>query len=566
MRPNVLLCLFLGWTLAAAACAGAPVETSKRLDASAVRAPSAPPAAVAVADAAARAPIHARLLAFNDFHGTLKPPTGRVPNVAGEVGGAAYLAAHLRRLGAGQPDVLVVAAGDLIGASPLTSSLFHHEPTVDVMNTLGLSVTSLGNHELDQGMAELLRIKNGGCHPKDGCRFKSTFAGARYDILGANVTETKTRSSPLPPWVAREVSGIPIAFVGLTLQDTPRSVVPEGVAGLSFADEVTTANALVPEIRARGIEAMVLLVHEGGEVRSPALDACDDLRGPIVRIAEGLDRAFDVVVSGHTHALYNCTVAGRSVTSALSFGRVVTSVDLTIDPKTRDIVRSEAHQYAVTHDVSPDPAVQAIVDRASAEAGAIESRPIGRIAETLTGHGHDGRESALGAVIADAQLEATRKHGAEVALMNAGGVRSDLLYPKTGEEKEDGVVTYGEAFAAQPFGNQLVTLTITARQLVSVLERELGDGSGLLVSEGLEVRYSSSSGKRRVVEVKLRGARLDPTRPVRVTTNSFLAARNPVLAEGTHRVTGPLDIEALEAYFASHARVVAPKGRRVLRE
>lgn len=548
--------------LLATACVSASTERSKPPETRTTQPPSAAP----VADAAVAAPLHARLLAFNDFHGTLKPPTGHVPNVTGEVGGAGYFAAHLRRLGAGQADVVVVAAGDLIGASPLTSSLFHHEPTVEVMNALGLSVTSLGNHELDQGMDELLRLKKGGCHPKDGCRFKPTFGGAKYDILGANVTETKTSSAPLPSWVAREVGGVPIAFVGMTLQDTPHSVVPEGVAGLAFAEEVKAANALVPEIRARGIEAMVLLIHEGGEVSSPSLDACNDLRGPIVRIVEGLDRAFDVVVTGHTHALYNCTVAGRSVTSALSFGRVITSIDLTIDPKTRDVVRAEAHQHAVTHEIPPDPAVQAIVDQASAAASTIENRPIGHITETLSGHGRNGKESSLGAVIADAQLEATRKHGAQVSLMNAGGVRSDLLYKKSGEEKEDGIVTYGEAFAVQPFSNRLVTLTITGRDLAAVLERELGDGSGLLVSEGLVVRYSRSAGKRSVVEVTLGGKRLDPKSPVRVTTNSFLAERDPALKEGTSRVTGPLDIDALEAYFASHPRVSPPKTARILRE
>jgi 5'-nucleotidase len=511
-------------------------------------------------------PIHVRLLAFNDFHGNLNPPSGKVPKISGEVGGAAYFAAHLKRLGAGKPNVIVVAAGDLVGASPLSSALFHDEPTVEVMNEIGLSVTSLGNHELDEGIDEVLRLKKGGCHPKDGCKFSGTFAGQKYDVLGANVSSEKAKSAPLPAYVIREVAGVPIAFVGMPLEGTPHAVIPEGVAGLTFADEVKTANALVPELRGRGVEAMVLLIHQGGEVSSPALDDCNDFHGSIVGIVEKLDPAYDVVVSGHTHALYNCRVAGRPVTSALSFGRVVTSIDLTIDPKTRDVVKSEAHNHAVTHDIAPDVAVQSIVTRASAAAAPIENRVIGRITETLYAGARGGAESPLGSVIADAHLEATKKNGAQVALVNGSGVRTDLVYSKSGVEPEDGIITYGEAFAAQPFGNSLVTMTISGKDLVLVLEREMKEGSGMLVSEGLSVRIANDGGKKRVAEVKLGGAVVDPKASIRVTTNSFLASRDPSLKDGTNRTAGPNDLEALETYFAAHPRVSPPKTKRIVHD
>jgi 5'-nucleotidase len=520
----------------------------------ALRAPPPP------SNADAGAPIHARILAFNDFHGNIKPPTGHVPKLDGDVGGAAYLAAHLRKFGAGQRDTIIVAAGDLVGASPLTSALFHDEPTVEVMNAIGLSATALGNHELDKGIDEALRLQNGGCHPKDGCRFSPAFGGAKYAILAANMTMTNTRSAPLPAYVVREVSGVPIAFVGMPLEGTAHSVRPEGVAGLSFDDEVKTANALVAEIRSRGVGTIVLLIHEGGEVASPSLEGCDGLKGSIVGIAERLDPIYKVVVSGHTHALYNCRIADKIVTSALSFGRVFTSIDLTIDPKTKAVIGAEAHNHAVSHDIAPDPSVQAIVDRASAAAAPLENRPIGRISETLAARGRDGKESPLGDVIADAHLEATKKLGARVALVNASGVRTDLLFPKSGDEKEDGVVTFGEAFAAQPFENGLVTVTITGSDLASAIEREIGDGGGVLVSDGLTVRYSNASGKKSVA-LQLGGKPLDPKMRIRVTANSFLAERDPALKNGADRVMGPGDLEALESYFGTHPRVSPPKSR-----
>lgn len=540
-------------------CSRAPAEPAPR---SVELAPGRLPVA---RDAGAPATtIGVRLLAFNDFHGNLMPPTGGVPKVDGAVGGAAYFAAHMRRLASGHPNTLIVAAGDLVGASPLVSALFHDEPTVAVMNAMGLSVTTIGNHELDEGLDELLRLKKGGCHPKDGCTFEPTFAGATYDMLGANVTSKTSGVRPLPAYVVREIGGLPIAFVGMPLEGTPRVLTPEAAAGLAFADEVKTANALVPEIRAKGIETIILLIHEGGETRSPGLDECNDLHGPIVTIASNLDPAFDAIVSGHTHQLYNCRVAGKPVTSASSFGRVITALDLEIDPKTRDVVKTEVHNHAVTHDIAPDPTVQAIVDRASATSAPLENRVIGRISASLESAGRNGTDSALGSVIADAQLEATKKFGAKVALVNAGGIRSDILFRKSGDEKEDGIVTYGEVFTAQPFGNRLVTFTITAADLTRVLERSFHE-SAIWISDGLIVRVDRSPNVKRAVTLSLDGVPLATTASVRVTTNSYLAERDPILRAGSDRVGGPGELEALESYFSSHPLVSPPKKVRILR-
>jgi len=522
---------------------------------------------------------HVRLLAFNDFHGHLRPPTGGVPGVNGPVGGAAYLAAHLKRLGASEPSSLVVAAGDLVGASPLSSSLFHDEPAVEALNAMHLSVTSLGNHELDEGWGELWRLRRGGCHPKDGCTYAPTFRGASYEILAANVTTNNPDFKMLAPYTIREVSGVRIAFVGMPLRDAPESLAPENVAGLAFADEVATANALVPQIQAQGVEAIVLLIHQGGETASTSLNGCDHLRGPVVPIVEKLHPAFDAVISGHTHALYNCVVAGRTVTSALSFGRVVTTLDLEVDTATRDVVSAKATNHAVTHDVEPDPEVQAIVDRAVAVAAPIENKVIGRITETMHAGGRGGQGSPLGAVVADAQLFATRKLGARLALVNVGGVRSDLVFARSGVEHEDGLVTYGEAFAAQPFGNSLVVLTVTGRELKTVLERAAHAGMPLEVSDGVAIRYEPSKARAqpsghgetkaalRVRDIVFRGARsgVADTDKVQVTVSSYLASSDPTLRQASQRIAGPGDLEALQMYFTARSPLSLPKTPRNVR-
>ena len=519
--------------------------------------------AAPVADAAppAAAVVQVRILAFNDFHGHLKPPTNRLPKMDAPVGGAAYFAAHLKKLAAGHPNTLIVSAGDLVGASPLTSSLFHDEPTIEVMNAIGLSATSIGNHELDEGIDELLRLKKGGCHPKDGCKFDPNFPGAKFDYLAANVSIKATGALPLPAYVIKEVGGVPIALVGEPLEDTPHSVVPEGVAGLAFANEDKTANALVPEIRAKGAETMILLIHEGGETRSPGLDDCVDFKGSIIPVVEKLDPAFSVVVSGHTHQLYNCKVAGRPVTSASSFGRVITTIDLDIDKQTKKVIKVEAHNHAVTHDIPPDPTVQAIVDKAIAAAAPIENRVVGKITETLRGGGRDGQESTLGRVVADAELEATKKTAkAQVAMVNAAGIRADILYPKSGDEKEDGLVTYGEIFAAQPFGNKLYTMTVTGAELEETIGREL-HGAGVYVSEGLVIKWDRDS--KDPPKLTLNGKPVTPTQKIRLTTNNFLADRDPGLAKITDRQPGPVDLDALEAYFLAKKTISPPKTSRL---
>ena len=298
--------------------------------------------------------VQVQLLGFNDYHGYLESTGNPNPGNVGAdpAGGGEYLSTKLKQLRAGHKYSLTVAAGDLIGGSPFLSGLFHDEPSVESLNEMGLDVSSVGNHEFDEGVTELLRMQNGGCHPADGCYFPGApYAGADFNWLAANTVNDATGETPLPPYWIKTIESVKIGFIGMTLQATDTLVAQAGIKGWSFEDEAETANALVPELKRQGVEAIVVLLHEGGSQIPPpgAVNACAGISGPIVDINKALDSEIDAVITGHTHLPYNCTLEGRIVTSAYSFGRVITEVDLVLDKRTNDVRRdlSTAVNHAV---------------------------------------------------------------------------------------------------------------------------------------------------------------------------------------------------------------------------
>jgi len=392
-----------------------------------------PPAPPALPTAA----VHVQVLALNDFHGNLEPPRGHDGSVVAEggehipAGGAAYLAAQVERLRARNPNTVVVSAGDLTGASPLVSNLFQDEPTVLVMNRIGLDFEGVGNHEFDRGLRELLRLQSGGSRTASPGLLPvadAAFAGAHFQYLAANVFDTD-RKTVFPAYGIKEIGGVKVAFIGLTLEGTPGVTGKEAIRGLTFGNEAGTANALLPELRQLGVAATVLLVHQGGfQGKGGSFNSCHDLTGPLLPVLHALDPAFRVVVTAHTHQAYNCQVDGRVVTSAGSFGRLVTAIDLTIDPVHGALQEVHAENVAVTHDLTPNADVAEMVRRYEALAAPVTQKVVGYQRGTLTREPKAAScETPLGDVIADAQLAATRKSGAVLALMNPGGVRTDLV-------------------------------------------------------------------------------------------------------------------------------------------
>jgi 5'-nucleotidase len=532
------------------------------------------------AAAQAAPPIDLWILAINDFHGNLLPPPGGIRiadpddntrKINVPAGGAEHMATLVKQLRQGTRNTIFVAAGDLIGASPFLSAMFHDEPTIESLSMMGLEVASVGNHEFDEGKVELLRMQNGGCHPTDNCQGPHPFLGARFRYLAASTIETTSGKTIFPPYEVREFDGIRVAFIGLTLKGTPNLVSPVGVAGLEFRDEADTVNALVPELKAQGIEAIVVLIHEGG---FPAGDynECPGISGPIVDIVRKFDRAVDVVISGHTHQAYVCAIDGRLVTSGDKYGTIVTTIDLKLDPATRDVVSAKADNVIVrTGAYAKDPEQTALLASYDKFAAPIANRLAGSITQTLSRTPNDAGESPLGDIVADAQLAATsadNNGGAVIAFTNPGGVRTDV--PK----KEQGGVTYADVFASQPFRNQLVTLTLTGMQIKSMLEQQWLDPKRprvLQVSKGFNYAWDNAKpyGDRIIADrMSLNGQRIDPATRYRVTVNNYLAVGGDgftVLKEGSAQQFGVYDVDALYAYFQANSPIGPAPADRIER-
>ena len=524
------------------------------------------------------APIEVQIIGINDFHGNLETPRGpqkiRLANgqdLNANLGGAAALEATVKRLREGHANTITVSAGDLIGASPLVSAYFLDEPTIAAMNTIGLNLNAVGNHEFDKGSAELLRMQKGGCEKHTTrlpCRVEP-FGGASFNFLAANVLQTNG-STIFPGSTVRQFGPVKIGFIGMTLKDTQTLVTPAGVAGLSFGDEAATANALVPGLKAQGADAIVLLIHQGGKPDVNYRESgCDGLTGPILDIMDKLDRAVSVVVSGHTHYAYACEMerggASRLLTSAGRYGYLVTDIRLIFDPATRSLVRKSAVNVPVlTSDRPTTDGVASLVARYTEAAAPAAARVIGKMRGAAT-YSDTYDESSASNLIADAQLFATkaRDHGnADLSFINASGVRTSIV------PTDDGSVTYGQVFSAQPFGNNLVVKTLTGAQLKTLLEQQFVVEKGearvnSLMAPSANFRFSydlSRPDGQRIVFMGLNGKPVRPDGRYRVTVNNFLASGGDgfsVLTEGTDTFDAGLDLDPLEAWLATNPE--APK-------
>lgn len=579
------------------------------------RAVSALAMAAALAGCGASSSLHTpevmeiAVLGFNDFHGNLEPPRLAVPVPASTgasqvpAGGAAYFAGAVAALKAQHPHHLLVSAGDMVGASPLVSALFLDEPTIHAFNLMGVDFHAPGNHEFDKGWQELLRLQRGGCEKftvREPCQSTTPgqsagFAGAQFPFLTANTLQADG-STLLPATGLKRFSEggatITVGLIGLTLRATPQLVNPAGVAGLRFADEADTVNALIPGLRAQGADVIVVVLHEGGRTRAPVTEtSCDGLSGDIVPIVQRLDPAVDVVVSGHTHQAYVCDY-GRIdptrpllLTSAGQYGTLLTHIQLGVDTRTRRVVRKSARQVIVQGQAygnvalhpgfarfEPQPQVQELVQRYRSAAQPLLQRPVGQASGPFMRTVLPSGESVLGNLVADAQLAATQapEHGgAQVSFMHAGGLRADLV------PDEQGLLRYQQLFAVQPFGNSLEVRTYTGAQLHALLEQQFDGGHSssysrvLSVSQGFSYRYDLRQPPgQRVQDLRLHGVPIEPTQPVRAVISSFLAAGGSgfsVFTQGQEPTGGGQDIDALEAYFRTHSPVAPSSRARIQR-
>jgi 5'-nucleotidase len=517
--------------------------------------------------------VNLQILAINDFHGNIATSSGSF----GGTGRADFLAANIQAAEAGADNSIFVSAGDLIGASPLISALFHDEPTIEAMNLMGLDINGVGNHEFDEGPAELLRMQFGGSHPVDGDLDGDPFLGADFEFLAANVINDITGDTLFAPYTIRNYQGVKVAFIGMTLEGTPTIVTPSGVAGLTFLDEAETVNALVPQLQQNNIEAIVVLLHEGGFSPGGQNDCDGGLFGPIAEIVPLLDDAVDLVIAGHTNDEFICEIDGKWVTMADNRGRLFTDIDVTLNRVTKDMtVVAINNTPNLQGGVIPDPTVTALIDKYDTLSAALANAVIGTITTDLLRSANAAGESALGDIIADAQLASTAPAGfgdAVVAFMNPGGIRDDLDFLSGGPEL-DGEVTFGEAFSVQPFGNSLVTMTLTGAQIDTLLEQQWEGQSSpriLQVSNGFSYSWSASAPDGARVDpttIIINGVEVDPFTDYRVTVNSFLADGGDnfaVLTEGTNRLGGEVDLDALVTYFGLNSPVAPGPQDRITR-
>jgi 5'-nucleotidase len=575
-------------------------------------------------------PFTLKIIGFNDYHGNLQSPgtlgqTADALSPRKAVGGAEYLAGYVAKIKATNPNTVVVGAGDLIGATPLISALFNDEPAVETLNRIGLEFSAVGNHEFDKGSVELTRLQNGGCKVGDAnsCKGASVgtpvpFEGAKFKWLSANVFKADGKTL-FPAYGIKTYNGVKVAFIGMTLKDTPTIVTPSGVAGLTFKDEANTVNALVPRLRALGVESIVVLIHQGGfqgnnaaapGVLTSDINGCTNnlIGSEIAKIVNRLDDSVDLVISGHSHTAYNCSAStvdtrvvsgalqslprptglankvGRliPVTQASNYGRVLSDIDVTIDPVSRNITDVTVANKLVDRtdtSVTPNANLLNIVNAYSALVAPIANVVIGSITQAMPNTSNVACNSDNGQMIADAQLAATAPAqfgGAVISFMNRGGVRADFTFPSSAAGEGAGNVTYGEAYTVQPFGNSLVTMTVSAQDLKNVLEQQFSgcrgqsatatrimhhsagfkynwDGSQVCNSRISNVTLTDKDG---VIDtlVDATGVVLNPTKTYRITVNNFMATGGDgytTFLNGTDLLGGAQDIDALSAYLAN---------------
>ena len=502
-----------------------------------------------------------KLLATNDFH-------GRIGSV--ESPNAAYLSTYLNTIRNRHANTLHVDAGDLVGATPVLSNLFYDEPTVDVMNVMGLDIQTVGNHEFDRGQDEVLRRLEGGCFGGD-CDYRggSGFDGQDFITLSTNVTVDATSEALTEPHAILELGGVNVGFIGVTTENTPQVVHPDGIVGLTFHPEAEAVNDAVPELQADGADVIVVLMHEGGRHDGDA-NSCENFRGAAATIHAQFDAAVDVVVDGHTHESYVCDVAGGPIiTQAYEYGKMFTEITLTYDTDKGEIVERFAVNHTVSDEVTPDPAVVEVIEFYEELAGPALEEVVGHSEVEIPRTTREA-ESKQGNLATDALLD---QYDVDFAFQNSGGLRADLT---TLDQDADELypIRRADVLEVWPFGNIVALAEVDGPLLKEILDNgvyEVGGGRFIQLA-GLRIEYSIDAtaegdfprGVIETVEYWNHRTEADGT-PVdlsasatyTIALNDFMAAGGdayPVLGDAVYSLQDPLEI-AVERYLDANSPV-----------
>ena len=551
---------------------------------------AAPLAVVATAVPAHAANVTVQVIATNDFHGRLqlRGPENRDPDA-----GAAVLAGAVKQLEADNPSYKSVfaAAGDLIGASTFESFIQHDKPTIDALNEAGLDVSAAGNHEFDQGVDDLVNRVMAPESPSN------PYGGAEWQYISANVRNVSDNAHTIPDRWMEDFGSVQVGFVGAVTEDLPALVSPAGIASIKVTNIIKEVNRSANALEDEGADVIVLLVHEGAPDVSYASATSND--NAFGRIVNGVNPNIDAIVSGHTHLAYNHSVPvpaweGRAVTerpvvSAGQYGQNLNQLLFTVNDVTGQVTTKTQNLIALTTDADgsgpllpqpnfpADPATTTIVSDAFAAAEGPGSVVLGQLAapfkRAVLANGtteNRGGESTLSNLVAEVQRWATaspESGGAQIALMNAGGLRQNMVGAPGGYPAN---LTYKQAAVVQPFANTLVNMRLTGSQLKAVLEQQWQrDLAGTVPTRPFQ-RLGTSKGFRytydparpegdRITGMWLNGTRLASATSYSVTVNSFLASGGDnfrALRNGTsRRDTGKVDLQAMVDYLAANSPV-----------
>ncbi len=477
-----------------------------------------------------------KLLGVNDFHGQLE--TYRSLD-GKQVGGAEYLAAYIKKVEKENEHTLLVHAGDMVGGSAPLSALKQDEPTIEFMNRLGFDVGTVGNHEFDEGVEEMKRLLNGGTHENTG-----DFRGASFPYTVANVINIETNEPILPPYVIKKVKGIPIGFIGIVTTETKDIVLPKGIKGIKFKDEVASINETVKELKGKGVRSIVVLAHVSASSKTDGSRPSQEL----VDFAPLIDDEVDVIFGGHNHRHANTIVNGKLIVESYSYGTAFSNVTIKIDPKTKDIVEKEANIVRTFHErIEPDHEILKMVRTYGKGQNNLLNEVVGHSEETFTKQKSVSGERTLGCILADSHRETL---DADFGFMNPGGIRADL---------DKGDITWGKLYTMLPFGTNLVKMDVTGAQIKEILEQQwTGDFQTILQPSGLHYTWKkdASPGEKIASLTEHDGKPISPENTYSIAITNYLATGGDgftAFKKGTNIINGPLTLDAFISYIHKNA-------------
>ncbi|CAG7617322.1 bifunctional metallophosphatase/5'-nucleotidase [Paenibacillus allorhizosphaerae] len=549
-------------------------------------------------------PIELQLLAITDFHGYLQPASdkanGEIQSLDGPlvVGGAAYLAAHLKRLRAGHANSLLLSNGDNFSGWPIETAAFKSEPTIEFLNAIGVEVSSAGNHEFDVSPEFLIRhMMNGECFGTediDGCYKDSTgkpFRGCHFDYISANVRDARNGQLVLKPYIIKHIPDgrggtVPVGIIGLIEEAAFTKEQMSVQSGVLYADSLLeSANRYAEELRDQGVQTIIALVHEGGSADSSGLDfnGCERPWGPAIDFAAKASPAIDVIITGHWHAAFNCLIDDpdgnpRPVVEGSNHGRLITEINLYIDPLTKDVLRDKTRciNHPNTRDIAPDPDIEAMVAYWSKRAQEQQNVPLAKLKGDLLCARNAYGESAFANVVADAFYAAAQKIPQPVDFaMTVGLPKGDLLFAKgTVPTDLDGTITFGELLHSVGAHTSEIVVTLSGKQIQQILEEQWSQGTdGTVMFQPVNVSYNVQYAydlhqplRARIApaDVIINGEKLDPDRRYRVATNGLVA----VNGGGYPSFSGYSDALRIASwpvmdYIKAQGEIQAPKLNRI---